>query len=127
LTEAELLAICGDPAHPAREHGLYLKQLASNEYNNLLPPYATTAKTSKQLKRASTISVMSGLGGGVPELPSVPRSPSNTSFLSSPKSKITSFFTRRPPSELITNNLKEYFPDIEKKNLSRAARHSIMR
>ncbi|KZO95856.1 Pkinase-domain-containing protein [Calocera viscosa TUFC12733] len=171
LTEAELLAICSSPNHPAREHGIYLKQVTSTqhasaqaaklahffgesvtsvqgaqtsptsptyvigprgldsngEFNTLVPPYGVgTPKTSKQLKRASTISVMSGLGG-VPDLHGVPRSPSNTSFLSSPKSKITSFFTRRPPSELITNNLKEYFPDIEKKNLSRAARHSIMR
>ncbi|KZT58963.1 Pkinase-domain-containing protein [Calocera cornea HHB12733] len=170
LTESELLAICNSPNHPAREHGLYLKQVTSTHHAtaqaaklahffgesvnavqgaqtsptsptyligprmadangefSLVPPYlAGTPKTSKQLKRASTVSVMSGLGG-VPDLHTVPRSPSNTSFLSSPKSKITSFFTRRPPSELITNNLKEYFPDIEKKNLSRAARHSIMR
>ena len=41
-------------------------------------------------------------------------------------SKLRNFFGQRPPSELITNHLTEYFPNAEKKVLERTARHSMM-
>ncbi|KAF8197458.1 ste11-like protein [Pholiota molesta] len=42
-------------------------------------------------------------------------------------SKLRSFFGQRPPSELITTHLTEFFPNTEKKVLQRTARHSMMR
>ncbi|KAI5849527.1 hypothetical protein DFP73DRAFT_298054 [Morchella snyderi] len=41
--------------------------------------------------------------------------------------KIAAFFGQRPPSELISSNLAEYFPDHEPKSLERTVRNSIRR
>ncbi|CAZ81496.1 unnamed protein product [Tuber melanosporum] len=41
--------------------------------------------------------------------------------------KITAFFGQRPPSELISSNLAEYFPDHEHKVLERTVRNSMRR
>ncbi|KAI5791323.1 kinase-like domain-containing protein [Pyronema domesticum] len=41
--------------------------------------------------------------------------------------KITAFFGQRPPSELISSNLAEYFPDHEYKALERTVRNSMRR
>lgn len=41
--------------------------------------------------------------------------------------KIAAFFGQRPPSELISSNLAEYFPDHEHKVLERTVRNSIRR
>jgi mitogen-activated protein kinase kinase kinase len=97
---------------------------------DLLTP---TKPTSKQTKRASTVSVMSGLGVPVPvpspESPPSPthtaRSPSSGSFLTKSK-KMYNFFGHRPPSELISNHLAEYFPSAKKRELEKT-RHSMLR
>ena len=91
--------------------------------------------TPKRLKRASTISVLSGLGVEDPEKalesPSSPTQPDSdergptNSFRGT--SKLRNFFGQRPPSELITNHLTEYFPFTEKKVLERTARNSMLR
>jgi mitogen-activated protein kinase kinase kinase len=105
-----------------------------HEDDNLL----STTKSGpipKRLKRASTVSVLSGLGVEDPEKalesPSSPtlsdsgeKGPVN--FFRGP-SKLHNFFGQRPPSELITNHLTEYFPFTEKKVLERTARHSMLR
>lgn len=39
--------------------------------------------------------------------------------------KITAFFGQRPPSEMISSNLAEYFPDHEHKALERTVRNSM--
>ena len=81
-------------------------------------------KTSKAIKRASTISILSGLGVRDPEKAlETPISPTQTA--SKKPSKLRNFFGQRPPSELITTHLTEYFPFAEKKAL-RTARHSMM-
>jgi mitogen-activated protein kinase kinase kinase len=91
--------------------------------------------TPKRLKRASTVSVLSGLGVEDPERalesPSFPTLSDSggkgpTNFFNRP-SKLRNFFGQRPPSELITNHLTEYFPFTEKKVLERTARHSMLR
>jgi mitogen-activated protein kinase kinase kinase len=41
--------------------------------------------------------------------------------------RITAFFGQRPPSELISSNLAEYFPDHEHKALERTVRNSMRR
>ncbi|KAG6333652.1 hypothetical protein ID866_5439 [Astraeus odoratus] len=89
---------------------------------------------SKAIKRASTISVLSGLGVRDPEkafeLPTSPTQNTPSAKMTTPSSakkpsKLRSFFGQRPPSELITTHLTEYFPFTEKKVL-RTARHSMM-
>jgi mitogen-activated protein kinase kinase kinase len=96
---------------------------------------ANLSATPKRLKRASTVSVLSGLGVEDPEKalesPSSPTQPDNdekgpTQFFRG-SSKLRNFFGQRPPSELITNHLTEYFPFTEKKVLQRTARHSMLR
>lgn len=108
------------------------------------------------MNRASTISVMAGLGvdglkqnqqpppplpfltaasaGAPPPPPPVPpasssaaRSPSSGSFLINKGRKMYNFFGHRPPSELISTHLTEYFPKVQKKVLERTARNSMMR
>ncbi|KAF9218247.1 hypothetical protein BS17DRAFT_791876, partial [Gyrodon lividus] len=102
-----------------------------------LAAYASTIaevqRTSKAIKRASTISILSGLGVRDPEKalepPASPtQGPSKTPLTSASAkkpSKLRNFFGQRPPSELITTHLTEYFPFAEKKAL-RTARHSMM-
>ena len=89
-------------------------------------------QTTKSTKRASSISILSGLGVRDPEKALDPpsSSPSQATVPTPPSkkpSKLRNFFGQRPPSELITNHLTEYFPFTEKKVLERTARHSIMR
>jgi mitogen-activated protein kinase kinase kinase len=87
------------------------------------------------MKRASTVSVLSGLGVEDPERalesPSSPTAPDSdetgaTSVFKG-RAKARNFFGQRPPSELITNHLTEYFPFTEKKVLERTARHSMLK
>ncbi|CED83961.1 ste11alpha protein [Phaffia rhodozyma] len=55
------------------------------------------------------------------------KSPSTTSFLGNRGRKMYNFFGHRPPSELISNHLADYFPKVQKKVLERTARNSMMR
>ncbi|KAL4253160.1 protein kinase superfamily protein [Abortiporus biennis] len=142
LTEAQLLAIChAPPDDPARDHGLTLRRLgvasrgdgASSSTENLGDALlniesarSPSQPTTKAMKRASTVSILSGLGvpipDSAPQLLSPDRSPTK-----SPVKKLRNFFGQRPPSELITNHLAEYFPNTEKKVLERTRRQSMMR
>ncbi|KAF5380998.1 hypothetical protein D9615_003985 [Tricholomella constricta] len=139
LTEAELLSIChAPPDHPTREHGLTVRKLAkARRYDDRgatsspAPKFLNPGQSSKSTKRASSISILSGLGVRDPEKALDPPSP--TSGALSPAahnakrpSKLRNFFGQRPPSELITTHLTEFFPAIEKKVLERTARHSMM-
>ncbi|WWC59189.1 uncharacterized protein I303_101738 [Kwoniella dejecticola CBS 10117] len=97
------------------------------EHATLLTPIKSAA--SKKMNRASTVSVMSGLGVPMPEVPPSPsttRSPSSASFLSNKKKSVYNFFGHRPPSELISNHLAEYFPSAKKRDVEKA-RHSMLR
>lgn len=76
------------------------------------------------MNRASTVSVLSGLGM---QLSSPPTSPGGTTLKSPRLGKLRNFFGHRPPSELITNHLQEYFPFTDRKVLNRTARNSVMR
>ncbi|KAJ7222565.1 hypothetical protein GGX14DRAFT_333197, partial [Mycena pura] len=90
--------------------------------------------TSKATKRASSISILSGLGVHDPERALEPPSTGRTSpsIVSPPTnaktrpSKLHNFFGQRPPSELITDHLTEYFPMTDKKVLARTARQSMI-
>ncbi|KAF9535311.1 hypothetical protein CPB83DRAFT_841559 [Crepidotus variabilis] len=129
LSEAQLLSICHAPNHPTREHGLVLRRLprTSSPLSNI---------TNRNTKRASSISILSGLGVHDPEraldtasVSSGRSSPAALTPAAAGKkpSKLRNFFGQRPPSELITNHLTEFFPNTEKKVLQRTARHSMMR
>jgi len=88
------------------------------------------ALMTKAMKRASSISILSGLGvplGDVaPGMLSPDQSPTKSPQKNRP-SKLRNFFGQRPPSELITTHLAEYFPNAEKKVLERTRRQSMMR
>lgn len=156
LSEAQLLSIChASPDEPIREHGLTLRPIkrprasptspylaafpkasgSTDTVNEMLvPPVDHSAPTpgTKAFKRASSVSILSGLGVQIPDgpasaasLPTALESPSAKS--PSKKGKLRNFFGQRPPSELITTHLAEYFPFTEKKVLERTRRQSMMR
>ncbi|KAI0079916.1 Pkinase-domain-containing protein [Panus rudis PR-1116 ss-1] len=90
----------------------------------------TPGSSSNATKRASTISVLSGLGVPVGDNQSNLLSPNVSPTKSpgkKPPSKLRNFFGQRPPSELITTHLAEYFPNAEKKVLERTRRVSMLR
>ncbi|PPQ86844.1 hypothetical protein CVT25_012563 [Psilocybe cyanescens] len=128
LTEGELLSICHAPDHPTRENGLVLRRIRRDDRSS--SPSSAISST-RSTKRASSISILSGLGVTDPEKALEPPSPSSGRFSPAANakrpSKLRNFFGQRPPSELITTHLTEYFPNTEKKVLQRTARHSMMR
>ncbi|WVQ75733.1 hypothetical protein IAR50_005363 [Cryptococcus sp. DSM 104548] len=87
-----------------------------------------SALSNKRLNRASMTSVMSGLGVPnveAPPSPSNARSPSS-STPSYKKKSMYNFFGHRPPSELISSHLTDYFPGAKKRDVEKA-RHSLLR
>lgn len=154
LTEAQLLSIChAPPDNPSRGNGLTLRKIGrrgqsktpsprsgspavgtyGSEEDLLAPNY--TPMSTKATKRASSISILSGLGVPNPEKAFEPaaststptESPTKTPTSSRRPSKLRNFFGQRPPSELITTHLPEYFPNADKKVLERTRRQSMMR
>ncbi|TEB36348.1 Pkinase-domain-containing protein [Coprinellus micaceus] len=141
LSETQLLAICNAPDHPARQNGLIVRRLRGSQRSDSPSSMASSSRylnpgqTSKATKRASAISILSGLGVHNPEIAlSDPPSPTTTASSNAVPwptsgakrpSKLRNFFGQRPPSELITDHLGEYFPGTEKKVL-RTARHSML-
>ena len=91
---------------------------------------ASAKSNNKKTNRASTVSIMSGLGvpGAVDPSPSsnTTRSPSSGTAPSKTK-KMYNFFGHRPPSELISNHLSEYFPSARKRDLEKTVRQSMLR
>ncbi|THU80821.1 Pkinase-domain-containing protein [Dendrothele bispora CBS 962.96] len=150
LSEAELLSVCHAPLeYSPRENPLILRKISRMRRDGSTSPLgpskfpsASSRSMSNNTKRASSISVLSGLGVRDPERALDPPSPTSGSGRASPvvsgrlspssaqtsskrPSKLRNFFGQRPPSELITNHLTEFFPNTEKKVL-RTARHSMM-
>ncbi|KAJ6496706.1 ste11-like protein [Mycena vitilis] len=153
LSEAELLSVChAPPNHPVREHGLTLRRTglggrrsgdnAAGSSSPSRDQFLSVGTTSKASKRASAISILSGLGVDDPERALDPPSPTTISGRLSPTpsgpptppltsgkkrpGKLHNFFGQRPPSELITDHLTEYFPMTDKKVLARTARQSMI-
>ncbi|KAF7363473.1 STE11-like protein [Mycena sanguinolenta] len=148
LSEAELLSVChAPPNHPVREHGLTLRRTfigaRRDGSSTLLNAGAGAGAATKKARRASAISVLSGLGVDDPEralllgppspthdgaspAPSAPPTPPITSGGKKRPTKLHNFFGQRPPSELITDHLTEYFPMTDKKVLARTARQSMI-
>ncbi|KAI0636887.1 hypothetical protein C8Q77DRAFT_530585 [Trametes polyzona] len=150
LSEAEIMALCHkSPDDPAREHGLTLRKTLRMRRSNTSPSLALTSDDgedvldsalaaeppvyTKAMKRASSVSILSGLGvplpppkNGTAEPEALNSASPTKSFMKGP-SKLRNFFGQRPPSELITTHLAEYFPFTEKKVLERTRRQSMMR
>ncbi|KAF5365591.1 hypothetical protein D9758_003321 [Tetrapyrgos nigripes] len=137
LSEAELLSVCHAPLeYSPRDNPLILRKIS--RLRSPSPKFLALSRNNT--KRASSISILSGLGVRDPEraldppspssgrdspAPSGHLSPSSAQNPSKRPSKLRNFFGQRPPSELITNHLTEFFPNTEKKVL-RTARHSMM-
>ncbi|CAO1624303.1 unnamed protein product [Jaminaea pallidilutea] len=103
--------------------------------------HVTTA--GKRMNRASTVSIMSGLGAGAlmamrsgvalssprsnsgQDLSSTARTSSTNAATSLLPRKARNFMGQRPPSELISSHLADYFPATEKRLLERTARRSV--
>ncbi|KAJ7273745.1 hypothetical protein B0H12DRAFT_1090879 [Mycena haematopus] len=155
LSEAELLSVChAPPNHPVREHGLTLRRTflgarrGGSDGGSGSPSHSKflivgTGAAAKKARRASAISVLSGLGVDDPErallleppsptrngdspTPSGPPTPPLTTGGKKRPTKLHNFFGQRPPSELITDHLTEYFPMTDKKVLARTARQSMI-
>ncbi|KAK7054831.1 ATP binding [Paramarasmius palmivorus] len=154
LSEAEVLSVCHAPFdHPTRGNPLILRRIArarrhepTNSSSSPIHNKFNLSDRNNSTKRASSISILSSLGVRDPERALEPPSPtrpasgraSPASAISSKStnrdagipgkrpSKLRNFFGQRPPSELITNHLTEYFPNTEKKVLERTARNSMM-
>ncbi|KIY70933.1 Pkinase-domain-containing protein [Cylindrobasidium torrendii FP15055 ss-10] len=140
LDEATLLSFChASLSHPGRDKGLQLRKIARARLAGLgLQGGLRTQqpdRSSKAYKRASSISVLSGLGVPDPERALQPPSPtaSNSGYgyqddtTNKRPFKLRNFFGQRPPSEMITTHLPEYFPFTDKKVLERTARQSVLR
>ncbi|KAJ3920916.1 ste11-like protein [Lentinula edodes] len=123
--------------HPTRENRLVLRRIARARRDGNVSPSQSkfTQSTSKATKRASSYSILNDLGVQDPERALVPPSPTASlspgrlspgSASTSRPSKLRNFFGQRPPSELITNHLTEFFPNTEKKVLERTKRQSMM-
>ncbi|KAG1756726.1 Pkinase-domain-containing protein [Suillus paluster] len=153
LSEAELLAVCHSSTDdPVKERGLTLRKsgrtkrskdlqriFGENPPRNISPtspiiPPRPSESDHELDADTSTISVLSGLGVRDPEKaldPSAsptqgqPKHPLPSVNSAKKPSKLRNFFGQRPPSELITTHLTEYFPFTERK-LLRNARHSMM-
>ncbi|KAH9856962.1 hypothetical protein C2E23DRAFT_721053 [Lenzites betulinus] len=149
LSEAEIMDLCHkSPDDPAREFGLTLRRVVRPRRGHTSPTLTITTSDdedaldkalaaeppvyTKAMKRASSVSILSGLGVPLPPPkdgaaePEAQNSASPTKSLKGP-SKLRNFFGQRPPSELITTHLAEYFPFTEKKVLERTRRQSMMR
>ncbi|KAJ7126309.1 hypothetical protein C8R44DRAFT_548638, partial [Mycena epipterygia] len=147
LSEAELMSIChAPPDHPMREHGLALCRTDlfrhGDDAGSSATPRGKFLATSKATKRASSVNILSGFGvHDLERTPVEPPSPTSMDGWQSPAlsgpptpplmsgkkrpGKLHKFFEQRPPSELITDHLTEYFPTTDKKVLARTARESM--
>ena len=91
------------------------------------PPQKSRQQLRDTLHRASTAGLLTGLGrlslGGA--TPQAQTRSQTASFLNN--QKLRSFFGQRPPSELITSHLVDFFPNAEKekKHMSKAVKHQV--
>ncbi|PWW78155.1 Pkinase-domain-containing protein [Tuber magnatum] len=146
LSDAELLRIAHDVNRPERTRLILGKKVSPPL------PLSSEFRIAQQTARAQqdtaqkNSSAGASLGSDPRDRPSSPMSASSqlspvsatATDPASPRSrdsgpsrkaskKITAFFGQRPPSELISSNLAEYFPDHEHKVLERTVRNSIRR
>lgn len=90
---------------------------------------ALTGHIPHEIRPTSPMSMAGSLSPSVLGSPMSPRSRDSASSGINRKAskKITAFFGQRPPSELISSNLAEYFPDHDNKALEKTVRASMRR
>ena len=150
LTDAELLQYCHDPAFPERERLILTKRnttpggaelrraqaIAKEQAAAAYEKAMTERKENNSLGRTKTNKLEGFFGERPTSFQRPPNSGSPPGHNSSPSSRdqtrpntkrLRNFFGQRPPSELISSNLAEYFPDHEKNILEETVRNSIRR
>ncbi|KAL7271838.1 ATP binding [Rhizina undulata] len=99
---------------------------AIHESSNKAKMIALTGQSPHEI-RPNSPSFSDQLSPLSPRFPSSPRDSPGMQSRNASSKKITAFFGQRPPSELISSNLAEYFPDHEQKVLERTVRNSVRR
>jgi len=146
LTDAELLQFCHDPAFPERERLILCKRNRTpgaaeiHRAQEIAKEQRAAAQEKIITERKEGASALLGrtktnkLEGFFGERPTSFGRNSPPSHNSSPREqarpntkRLRNFFGQRPPSELISSNLAEYFPDHEKNVLEETVRNSIRR
>lgn len=150
LSDQELVLYCQDPTIPERER-LILTKRTSTPGGAELRRAQAIAKEQQQSAHDKTLSErvqktpegqlgrtktnkLEGFFGERPTSFQRPNSSSPPTSTVSPRDpsrpntkRLRNFFGQRPPSELISSNLAEYFPDHEKNILEETVRNSIRR
>src|SRR5271169_5636049 len=151
LTDAELLQYCHDPAFPERERLILTKRnstpggaelrraraIAKEQQAAAHEKAISERKENSSLGRTKT-NKLEGFFGERPTSfqrpPPTGSPPTITTTGGSPRDqtrpntkRLRNFFGQRPPSELISSNLAEYFPDQEQHVLEETVRNSIRR
>ena len=141
LSDAELVRIaCHETSRPERGR-LILRKKGS-------PPSSTEIRVAQEIAREHAVNVnistksskigkifgespadLGMSGGHSGSSPSIqePLTPTTPKSNARPPKKLTAFFGQRPPSELISSNLAEYFPGHERGVLEETVRNSIRR
>lgn len=141
LDDNELLEICQDPNRPERERLILKRRDTAPSIAEFRRAQKIADEQQGNLKdqaMVNNISKLKKIGGFFGEMPSHIRgnSGSTTSPLQSPvslttprgpKARIKEFFGGRPPSELISSNLQDYFPETSSSVLEKTVRNSIRR
>lgn len=132
LSDTELVRICcHDTSRPERGR-LILRRKGS-------PPTSTEFRVAQEIAREQAVNTNMStkssklgklIGESTSDLVSSGSSPSPKKETASqsngkPPKKLTAFFGQRPPSELISSNLAEYFPGHERGVLEETVRNSI--
>ncbi|WFD01132.1 mitogen-activated protein kinase kinase kinase [Malassezia yamatoensis] len=144
LSESELLAVCNMPQAyaPVWQHGLYLIDCTSTQ-----PDLDSFLKSNGVIRRASLQCIMQDLGvESLQQESSSTASPSRSNFArraarpavaaavaateplrptTKVRRRVRNFFGQRPPSELISSHLADYFPATDSRELQRHSRASL--
>lgn len=112
LYDVELMTICYSPER-LEKHRIML--IPKNEN-----PSASAIETSKKIMSKYKMPVNSSRTELVEE-----NDQFHTKDVKAHRSTLRNFFGQRPPSELISSNLAEYFPDTRQKDLEQTVRNSV--
>lgn len=124
LTDAELMHLVQDVTRPERSRIILRKKSSPLTQEDFRRALAIAREQQEQ----AGINLAAAGNSRVNQLISNEVNPRTKKRESrDPTKKITAFFGQRPPSELISSNLAEYFPGQEDGVLERTVRNSIRR
>lgn len=141
LSDEELFGICQDPSRPERERLILKKKDTAPSIMEFQQAQKIAREQQLLLKDqaiANNMGKLKKIGGFFGETPNHIRAGSTSNATSpldspglsqsrGPKARIKEFFGARPPSELISSNLQEYFPEASTLILEKTVRNSIRR